>query len=400
MEHQLLKNILGRLNSDSFEEYFRGNFTNTYSKNNFKTLVEGNNSLFRRLDKNNIRSYNDHTLYEAIYIFHHLLNFKKNENDKTFFWNEELRYQLEIVKSNYTKRSNILGELNVINLVTNLVGFDKEFYQTFLMPEFEKLLIEFDLDKHFFMGGFDSIFDLEKENAIKYSKSFFEKWNDGLVVSLSRSKVEINNYFYEKNIKSGITKTGNIFEPVYINKTSQNNILKEFETLINVNSKESILEDFLITHYKNIFGEKYDRIETQLWLKFPDLDINSKKRRLDIFLRNSVINDWELFEIKRPIKLTTTYRDIPVMRSEVLNSIHQIKNYIRILQQDKVKHHFSQQGIEYYEPTLNLIIGNKPQISNEKWRWLISNHKEINILTYQNLLDEMKIRYNEQYQII
>ncbi|MCK0137356.1 DUF4263 domain-containing protein [Arenibacter sp. S6351L] len=396
MNEELLKNILGRLNPFSFKEYFRGNFVNTYSESNFKPLTYGNNELFRRISDNEPHSYENYVSYEAVYIFHHLLNFKTNDIDKTFLWNKGLQNQLEIVKSKYLNPANNLGELNVINLVTNLVGFDEEFYQSFLIPKFEKLLNNFDLNQHFCFGGFDSIFDLEKQHSIDYSTSFFEKWNDGLVISLSRDGISINDYSYEQNIQSGISKKGNIFEPVYVNKTSKRSICFEFEKLINNNNRESVLEEFLTTHYKEIFGEKYNQIQTQLWLKFPELDINSKKRRLDIFLRNSVINDWELFEIKRPIKLTTTYRDIPVMRSEVLHAIEQLKNYHKILQQDKVKYYFHKQGIDYYEPTLNLIVGNNPQISTEKWRWLISNHKEINILTYENLLREMQIRYNDR----
>lgn len=102
------------------------------------------------------------------------------------------------------------------------------------------------------------------------------------------------------------------------------------------------------------FGDKYDRIESQLWLRFPEVDAGRRERRIDLLLRNSIKNDWELFEIKRPIRLTKTYRDMRVLKSEVSYAIQQARNYGEILRQDKVKKHFASEGIEYCEPVLNL----------------------------------------------
>ena len=119
-----------------------------------------------------------------------------------------------------------------------------------------------------------------------------------------------------------------------------------------------------------------------------------------MFLRNSVVNDWELFEIKRVIDLSKTYRDAPVISKEVSYAIQQIKNYARILSQDSVKRYFAQQGIEYYEPTLNMVVGRTPQIPHEQWRWLISNQKEVKILTFDNLLSEMKLRLKDRYDAL
>ena len=123
-------------------------------------------------------------------------------------------------------------------------------------------------------------------------------------------------------------------------------------------------------------------------------------QRLDVFLRNSIANDWELFEVKRVIELTRTYRDVPVIAREVTYALHQLKNYARILAQDRVRKHFAKQGIEYYQPSLSLVVGKIPQIPQDQWRWLLStNENGVKILTFDNLLAEMKMRLRDRYQI-
>ena len=178
-------------------------------------------------------------------------------------------------------------------------------------------------------------------------------------------------------------------------------VLCQFETLLKSDPKESQLEDFLAAHYQDVFGRKYDRIETQLWLRFPGVDIANKNRRLDVFLRNSVSNDWDLFEIKRLIPLSRTYRDVPVLASEVLNAIQQAKNYSRVLQQDSVKRHFAQQGIEYYEPCLNVVVGRTPEIPHEQWRWLQSiSDMSVNIIAFDELIAELRLRLADKYAML
>src|SRR5215813_14565818 len=103
-----------------------------------------------------------------------------------------------------------------------------------------------------------------------------------------------------------------------------------------------------------------------------------------IFLRDGVINDWTIFEIKRVIPLTRSYRDVPVIAREITYATQQVRNYSRILRQDTVKRRFATQGIEYFEPALNLVVGKVPQIPHDQWRWLVSKSKHITIGTGSN----------------
>lgn len=124
-------------------------------------------------------------------------------------------------------------------------------------------------------------------------------------------------------------------------------VLTEFNRIINSEAHENELEDFLKEYYQELFGHKYDRIETQLWLKFPDSDIGGRERRMDIFIRNAVENDWELFELKRAdVNLVKSVSGIPMFTEIVHKAISQAKNYQKILNQDNVKQKFAAEGIE------------------------------------------------------
>ena len=66
---------------------------------------------------------------------------------------------------------------------------------------------------------------------------------------------------------------------------------------------------------------------------------------------------------------------------------------VTLLAKDSVRESFVKRGIDYYEPELNLVIGRTPQIPQAQWRWLTTNfRKDIKILTYDNLLDQMRGR--------
>lgn len=174
---------------------------------------------------------------------------------------------------------------------------------------------------------------------------------------------------------------------------------KEFENVINEGS-ENQLEEFIAAHYQLFLGSHYDKIETQIWLKFPESDIANKERRLDIFARNTLSQDWDLFELKKNMPVVKMYRDVPTFTSELSGAISQLRNYQRNLQQDNVKKYFAEKGIEYYEPSLNLVVGRTPQISIEQWRRACADQNNINVLTYDNLLSQAKNQIKSQIDFL
>jgi hypothetical protein len=230
-------------------------------------------------------------------------------------------------------------------------------------------------------------------------RSFIDTYREGIRIHFSTDAAEVNTFAAEKPLFSGVSGESLYpYETLILRRTEQVQVLRDFESLINSNAKERHLEEFLSDNFRLIFDPKFDRIETQLWLRFPELDAFGKSRRLDVFLRNSVINDWELFEIKRATKLTSTYRDSQVLASEVCYAVQQVKHYRQLLAQDKVRQKFEAEGISYFQPSLNLIIGRSPQISDRQFRQLISNEKEVKIITFDELLREMKLRIDDRFR--
>lgn len=230
---------------------------------------------------------------------------------------------------------------------------------------------------------------------------FISRNDDGLCISLSNNEATISRFFTESAF-SGITQnTKSAIQPIYKRISVASNILAEFNQLIFSDARESQLEDFLREHYKQIFGNNYDSISTQLWLRFPDLDIGHRDRRLDIMMRNAVQGDWELFELKRSnVELTKTISDLPMFVSAVNDAITQAKNYKRLLEQDRVKRALAADGIEYYQPEINLVIGKKPSISSAQWRRLLADQNGIKITTYDTLLNEAQNRLSEFEQFL
>lgn len=289
-----------------------------------------------------------------------------------------------------------------IAFVTNYSNIPRDDYDKVLFPKFAKLIRRWDYEPELLVGSIDSFLELNEINAEKAFENFLSDHKDGLTISLTDDKLSIDNFLADKYISDGVLRNSkNPCESVFVETIGKSQILLEFEHLINRNPKESELESFLKKYYQDIFGPDYNRIETQLWLKFPELDISQGDRRLDIFLRNSIEDDWELFEIKKATKLTAGYRGIPVFRNEVQTAIQQLRNYSNILSQDNVKRKLAKEGIEYYVPTLKLVIGRSPNISSAQWRWLKStNEKDVKIITYDELLKSMKQRYEYHMQYL
>jgi hypothetical protein len=218
-------------------------------------------------------------------------------------------------------------------------------------------------------------------------------------IRLVTDEIEVQPFIAERHFSEGVT-AGSLSPcgPVYIIKRAPQ-VIREFEALLQGNPSEAHLESFLKTYYREVFGPDYDRVETQVWVRFPHLDVTNKRRRLDMFLRNQVTRDWELHEIKRMAKLTGTYRDAPILSREVLGGLRQLRNYARILRQDEIKRSFAREGIDYYEPELRLVVGKGPDISLEQWRTLLAENKDVKIITYPALLEQMKIRENDRFEL-
>lgn len=292
-------------------------------------------------------------------------------------------------------------EIGELAFQANFAGIGTDEYQNIFLPKYQELVKRFGWEGFVEVGSLDIYTEFYPKELGMIFKEFISTHKDGLSINLSTEQVRVDRFSAEKSILSGVLRLSKSpCEPLFISTQDQKEqVLEEFESLIQKNVTEAELERFLDQYYKEVFGFQYDRIETQLWLRFPELDISGKNRRLDIFLRNSVEHDWELFEIKRVINLASTYRDVPVLAHEIMSAIQQLRNYASILAQDVVRTRFAKEGIEYYYPSLRLVVGKRPQISLKQWRWLkASNEKDLKIITYDDLLDEMRLRLQHHWK--
>jgi antiviral defense system Shedu protein SduA len=293
--------------------------------------------------------------------------------------------------------------LKAIKFITNLYGIERKVYEETLVPAYQRLKRYCGIKKPMaFVGSPDSFVDLNPNGTEEAVKKVLHEYNEGIAISASIDDVTVHGFTGERILASGASPgTRSVYEPVVVGQAIANlDILNQFQRLIREESSEARLQDFFAAHYREIFGSKYDQIRTELWLRFPEHDIRNKERRLDIFLRNSIRNDWDLFEIKRPIRLTPTYRDVPVIAAEVSHAILQLRNYARILAQDKVKRYFAKEGIEYFEPSINLVIGRTPQIPEAEWRWVLSeSERDMRIFTFDELFAELRSRFEDRYEI-
>ncbi len=283
-----------------------------------------------------------------------------------------------------------------IKFITNYSGLDENIYEEVLIPKFEKFVNQFNFDSQIFVGSLDTFFKKNPQGTCTAFNLFLNKYKNEISVRLiDDNEYKIQGHVSEKYFHEGVLKKSlSPCEPlVSFNLNENSQVISEFEFLLNKNSKENELESFLKKYFKYIFGEKYDRIETQIWLKFPQLDVNNKNRRMDVFLRNSVARDWELFELKRAGNIVKNIKDIPTFTSEFTSAVQQIRNYNKILSQDNVKKILADDGIEYYTPELRLVIGKTPDIPLEQWRWLKkSNENDLKIITYDELYEGLKSR--------
>ena len=412
MDAELLKAQLSRLNRHAYAAFIKELFASDGQREGhqgFHPLTQAGEDVFFQplLDSYGGSIHRVYLLHHpALELFHpaHDLNMR----DPT------LVRQLARVRNLYHGHIGHWGmvspflrkdhALKAVGFVTNLSGLDERLYQKTLIPAYQRLKRFCGLKKvPILIGSPDSFMDQVPEKTERVFREFITKHADGLVVTVSEHDACVGEFNNDRWLSGGLLSPATQpYESVFVTSAiKQCAILEEFQSLLRQGPEEKLLEEFLVANYKTIFGRKYDRVETQVWLRFPELDISGHDRRLDVFLRNSVINDWELFEIKRPVSVSGTYRDVPIIARELSAAILQTKNYGRILTQDKVKKHFAKRGIEYFEPQLSVVIGRTPQIPHEQWRWLKTSHdNQVKIITYDDLLGELRSRIAERVSLV
>jgi len=350
-------------------------------------------------------------IFEGIYVLDYLPMELFSDVANVNILSDPLRDLLKRIKADYESRvvldnlkPTFVPVLEALYFINNLSGFTEE-QNLQILDKYEKAVHEVGIlfGGHVLMGNIDTFLMNQPRKTTTALHQFLAGHDEGVSIDLNVAGPSVQRIQIDKYLSSGVTsQSQSPYEPVFLRmQQEQDEAIHEFEDLLKKGTKEDRLEAFLKDHYRDIFGPEYDRVETQLWLRFPELDIAAKNRRLDIFLRNGVFNDWELFEVKRYVPLSGTYRDCPVLAAEVHHAIQQVKNYRRLLSQEVVKRALAKEGIEYFEPSLRLVIGQRPQVSHEQWCWLLrTNESEVKIITYDDLLEEMKRRLNEKLEVI
>ena len=341
---------------------------------------------------------------EAFFINYHPYSLYKNFNLKNLYLDDLKKLILKYIeKRSYEIWLPVEGTriYAISNYDSCKIGVSDEELLDFHEKELSSILpSKFDVG----VGSVSTILNQGNSNDKKHSKrvkDFFLNNDSGICINLSDDKIIVSRFFTQREFDGIVTSPENIFHPVIKKVIDTDDKLVEFNNLINNDTRESVLEEFLYTYHDLFFGDKYDTLSTQVWLDFPEFDIGNKERRLDIFMRNSISKDWDIYELKRSsVKLTKTKSDVPMFVAAVHDAMTQLRNYKRILNQDKVKREFEAKGIKYYNPQFNLVIGKKPNISNEKWGWLLSHHNDLNIITYDDLLESAKLRLEALKSII
>jgi hypothetical protein len=400
MNEKFLKQILSTLDCDAFSKYIfeLWKLENSSEANNYIEIES-----LPKIGKGVLEQYfykNDFAGYHLIIPFYLPLELFQAPDDIGVA-SPELLSGLKKYKRAMKRRidewqfwthGNYI--LPYFKFVTNFSGLDEEVYFNLLIPKFQELLNRLKIDALVAVGSCDSFVKMNPSSAVKAFEDFLERYQSELSISLQDGRFKIDKSMPEKYITCGVLRQSkNPCESLLITE-SNSQIIHEFESLLNERTPEKDLENFIKNHYKEIFGNQYDRVESQLWLKFPDLDIGNENRRIDIFLRNSIERDWEIFELKKcKKKIARTERGVPIFVAEVIAAIQQLRNYQDILLQNTAREHFRKEGIEYFCPEMRLVIGRKPDISVNQWRRLKSSYESnIKILTYDSLLEEMSSR--------
>lgn len=403
MNNEQLIERIGGLSQEDFISFCFNMLKNTYGEN-LRNCYDIEGAFYTKSESGLVSPLKLASVFIVDYLPYELF---KNPREIPFD-NLLIRKRLISIKEEFDKSPAIFGcpcssvSDNIIGGIfffNHIIGPKREFFTEVALDKYEKMLIELGmntkkvgLDISLGIGSPYSYIGNTPQSAISALK-YIESYNEQLAIEFSDQGYEVNKIRQGRYVTSGIGRVaGDIFFPCLVKRKAYR-ICDEFERLLNSNPSEKILSDFIIENYRDILGYKYDVIESEVSLRFPDLDIAGKNRRVDILVHNCVENDWELIELKKKIKLSTIYRGQPVFSSEIMYAIQQLKNYYNILLQDRVREHFLREGIEYYNPSIKLIVGGQKNVSHKQWRQMLASTDDVHLITYDDLIKEMRTRY-------
>ena len=308
-------------------------------------------------------------------------------------------YPHEMARKHHTTRDGA-----ALYFLSNLTGYHQDFYVNELLPKYDILLEKGVPGFHKAGVGSPDVFArAQPQEFLRLAKTFLGSSSDGIVIQgVGTQECEANEFRAGRYISGLLAPSRELCEPVYTSEIRRyKSIYEELSNLVERDAREQELEAFIARHYDVIFGAKYDRIETQVWLRFPNLDLGKRERRTDVFLRNVFNNDWDVLELKRAKPITKSQSGYFAFVDAVTQGTTQVKNYQRILKQREVKEALKLQGIDYCEPSLCLVIGRRPQIDRQQWRWLVEhNTNGVKLITYDDLLDKFRMRIIERQQTL
>ena len=385
-----LKRIVANQDEPIFLQLFRNYFIDSYKEHvRLKTHdIEFQNGKYLLLEELTINYHGQAEITNHFYKFDYIPYY-------LFQGLDEIHIDYQAYENDLKSICEKFHRLGVVYFVNNLYGFQEKDYLTTLLPKYTNNI---QLIKEEFqgagIGNLDSFFANSPDYSFDYFQSNISKIQNSkreISISYDYGEFKVNRYSSEKALSNSISLLNkNPYQPVYKN-TLYNEILKEFEYVLNkdINS----LLPFLTRNYQQIFGNDYDRIEPQIWLRNKNLESIGNKKDTTIFLRNSVISDWEVYSLETKNNFRTANLSKEVALENLANKIMNLSQLEKTLKSEKITELLKREGFEYFEPRINLVSDLSRHLSHREWRKLVrENNKYLNLISFDELFHEISRR--------
>jgi len=395
MDPNITKKAALNINHGAFIDFVRMLFSTHYNNLGDTNFFDENNKFRSFHIRKLIATFSDY-LHIYQYYFPHILPLDLLKNSKeidirTPFLMEYLKkkeFSFTINPSTWEAMNSSLYFLSNLN--------DPK-YEELLLSKYRTILKDLNKKVDFGIGNINSFFTQEPQITSRTFHEFVRTRLNGLIILFpSHEDPQIMNHFTGRYFESGILNMNSVpIEPILLDSLKNlPAIIKDFEDLLSKNPKETEIEKFIKEHYKLILGYTYDRIQTQVLIN-PENE-KSKGQRYDILLHNIFTDDLKLLELKKIFKVAVGKLSKKHPSYRLTYAITQISKYKELLETKEGRDKLNKKGIDYNNIVFAVSIGRRPQIPIKEWDFLKKIYsKEIKIITYDDLLDDMKSRLKE-----